>query len=211
MANYCYNTIDFIATEDHLLDLEFLHTNIMSAYLDKDNHYSCNYILGAISKQYGSKEYKFDGRDNISWISDEISYDSIYETYYFTIDIESAWSPVLGRIEIWIDSINPNIWTVGIAEEPGFEIYINTDVVGNYYSIRYIYYDDKNEVYIYQDDLEDLVENLKSSYPEAKDKLDAIEVHTLEAIQSVMNEVLPEDNTVIIYQYDEESCDTFDD
>lgn len=210
MANYAYNTIEFIAKEDNLLDLEFLHSNIMTAYLDKNIHHNCNTIFGEISRQFETQEYKFDGRDHISWMSDEISYDSMHKFYSFTVDFESAWRPLLGRVQIWVNSINPNTWTVGIAEEPGFEIYENTDTLGIYFGTRYTYYDDRKEIQIYQDCLEDLVDDLKSSFPESKDKLDAIEAHTLEAIQSVMNEVLPEDDAITIYMYDEEASDTFD-
>lgn len=43
MANYCYNDITICAKEENLVDLEFLHTNLV--YLFEKNERYCNDIF----------------------------------------------------------------------------------------------------------------------------------------------------------------------
>ena len=137
MANYAYNNITFIAPaeEKDIIDLEFLVTNINYLF-NKDTQ--VNEITQAISKAYEKPIYNFDRRDNFCWICDDgVCYNEDYNEYTFDISIESAWSPVIDRITEWVQSIYPNISVLGVCEEPGFEIYINTDEEGKYYQTRY--------------------------------------------------------------------------
>ena len=137
MANYAYNSITFIvpAEEKDIIDLEFLATNINYLFSKSTQ---VNDITQAISEAYEKPIYNFDRRDNFCWIDDDgISYNEDYNEYTFDISIESAWSPVIDRITEWIQSIYPNVSILGMCEEPGFEIYINTDTEGKYYQTRY--------------------------------------------------------------------------
>ena len=52
------------------------------------------------------------------------------------IDVESAWHPLLEAYKVLAKLYNLNF--VVKAEEPGFEIYINTDVEGNFFAERYV-------------------------------------------------------------------------
>ena len=72
MANYAYNAITFITpnTEQDLLNLEFLMTNLVYLF-ETDDEY-CNHITHKISDTYGTKKFNFDGRDNFNWLSDQI-------------------------------------------------------------------------------------------------------------------------------------------
>ena len=137
MANYAYNDITFITpnTEQDLLNLEFLMTNL--TYLFETNDEYCNPITHKISEVYGTKKFNFDGRDNFNWLSDEISYVESMDAYTYDIQIESAWCPAIDRIKEWVQSIYPNIDVVGMCEEPGNAVYVNTDVDGNFYTTRY--------------------------------------------------------------------------
>lgn len=137
MANYAYNSITFVvpAEEKDIIDLEFLATNINYLF-NKDTQ--VNEITQAISEAYEKPIYNFDRRDNFCWIDDDgISYNEDYNEYTFDISIESAWSPVISRITEWVQSIYPGVSVLGMCEEPGFEIYINTDLEGKYYQTRY--------------------------------------------------------------------------
>ena len=137
MANYAYNDITFITpnTEQDLLNLEFLMTNLI--YLFETNDEYCNPITHKISDTYGTKKFNFDGRDNFNWLADEISYIDSMDVYTYDIQIESAWCPAIDRIKEWVQSIYPNIGVVGTCEEPGNCVYVNTDVDGNFYTTRY--------------------------------------------------------------------------
>ena len=137
MANYAYNAITFITpnTEQDLLNLEFLMTNLVYLF-ETDDEY-CNHITHTISDTYGTKKFNFDGRDNFNWLSDQIDYIDSMDVYTYDIQIESAWCPVISRFKEWVQSIYPNIDVVGTCEEPGCCVYVNTDVDGNFYTTRY--------------------------------------------------------------------------
>ena len=146
MANYAYNDITFITlnTEQDLLNLEFLMTNLVYLF-ETDDEY-CNHITHKISDTYGTKKFNFDGRDNFNWLSDQIDYVDSMDVYTYDIQIESAWCPAIDRIKEWVQSIYPNIDVVGTCEEPGNCVYVNTDIDGNFYTTRYalnIYKDDE--------------------------------------------------------------------
>ena len=137
MANYAYNAITFITpnTEQDLLNLEFLMTNLVYLF-ETDDEY-CNHITHKISDTYGTKKFNFDGRDNFNWLSDQIDYIESMDVYTYDIQIESAWCPAIDRFKEWVQSIYPNIDVVGTCEEPGNCVYVNTDVDGNFYTTRY--------------------------------------------------------------------------
>lgn len=163
MANYAYNSITFIvpAEEKDIIDLEFLATNINYLF---GKSTQVNEITQAISEAYEKPIYNFDRRDNFCWIDDDgISYNEDYNEYTFDISIESAWSPVIDRITEWIQSIYPNVSVLGMCEEPGFEIYINTDTEGKYYQTRYrlwLNVEDGDIKDYYCDNIEELVDYL---------------------------------------------------
>lgn len=137
MANYAYNYMTLITpnTEQDLLNLEFLLTNL--SYLFESGDAYCNPITHTITDTYGTKKFNFDGRDNFNWLSDEIEYIESMDSWILDIQIESAWCPAIDRFKEWIQSIYPNIDVVGTCEEPGNCVYVNTDVDGNFYTTRY--------------------------------------------------------------------------
>ena len=146
MANYAYNYMTLITpnTEQDLLNLEFLLTNL--SYLFESGDAYCNPITHTITDTYGTKKFNFDGRDNFNWLSDEIEYIESMDSWILDIQIESAWCPAIDRFKEWVQSIYPNIDVVGTCEEPGNCVYVNTDIDGNFYTTRYalsIYKDDE--------------------------------------------------------------------
>lgn len=212
MANYAYNSITFVvpAEEKDIIDLEFLATNINYLF-NKDTQ--VNEITQAISEAYEKPIYNFDRRDNFCWIDDDgISYNEDYNEYTFDISIESAWSPVIDRITEWVQSIYPGVSVLGVCEEPGFEIYINTDTEGRYYQIRYKVWmttEDGNVEEYECNDTSDILDCL-SPYV----KFDN-EPKYLSDIQDKLNEYNESDkkvndiDSIEIYEYDTEDGCTF--
>lgn len=165
MANYCYNDITICAKEENLVNLEFLHTNLVYL-LESDRN--CNNIFNKLLERYEKEEVPFDGRDSVEWFMDEIDCNG-NDTYNFTISIESAWSPVISKIEDIVYKLyDGKLWCVGTAEEPGFDIYINTDETGEFYETRYrlVLYTDNNYHDWYLDDIPDLINHVNKIYDE---------------------------------------------
>lgn len=166
MANYCYNDITICAKEGNLVDLEFLHTNL--AYLFEKNERYCNDIFTELLESFDKQPIQFDGRDNVNWYMDTIECNE-NGTYNFTISIESAWSPIISKIENIIYELYENkLWCVGTAEEPGFDIYINTDETGEFYETRYrlVFYYDNTYHDWYLDSLPELILRINKIYSE---------------------------------------------
>lgn len=165
MANYCYNDITICAKEENLTDLEFLHTNL--CYLLESDR-NCYSVFNTLLYSYEKDEVPFDGRDSVEWFMDEIDCNG-NDTYNFTISIESAWSPVISKIEDIVYKLyDGKLWCVGTAEEPGFDIYINTDETGEFYKTRYrlVLYKDNNYHDWYLDDIPDLINHVNKIYDE---------------------------------------------
>ncbi len=164
MANYCYNDITICAKEENLIDLQFLHTNL--AYLFEKNKRYCNDIFTELLESFDKPIIQFDGRDNVNWYMDTIECNE-NGTYNFTISIESAWSPIISKIENIIYTLYDNkLWCVGTAEEPGFDIYINTDETGEFYETRYrlVFYHDKTYSDWYLESLPELILHINKIY-----------------------------------------------
>lgn len=165
MANYCYNDITICAKEKNLIDLQFLHTNL-TYLLESDRN--CNDVFNTLLKSYEKEEVPFDGRDSVEWVMDEIDCNG-NGTYNFTISIESAWSPIISKIEDIVYKLyDGKLWCVGTAEEPGFDIYINTDETGEFYETRYrlVFYKDNNYHDWYLDNIPDLINHVNKIYDE---------------------------------------------
>lgn len=165
MANYCYNDITICAKKENLVDLEFLHTNL--CYLLESDR-NCHSVFNALLESYEKEEVPFDGRDSVEWFMDEIDCNG-NDTYNFTISIESAWYPVISKIEDIVYKLyDGKLWCVGTAEEPGFDIYINTDETGEFYETRYrlVLYKDNNYHDWYLDDIPDLINHINKIYDE---------------------------------------------
>lgn len=166
MANYCYNDITICAKEGNLVDLEFLHTNL--TYLFEKNERYCNDIFKELLESFDKDPIKFDSRDNVNWYMDTIECNE-NGTYNFNISIESAYVPVISKIEnIIYELYGNNIWCVGTAEEPSDDIYINTDESGEFYETRYrlvFYYDNTHHDW-YLDSLPELILRINKIYSE---------------------------------------------
>lgn len=166
MANYCYNDITICAKEENLVDLEFLHTNLV--YLFEKNERYCDDIFTELLTSFDKDKIEFDSRDNVNWYMYTIECNE-NGTYNFTISIESAWVPVISKIEkVIYELYGNNIWCVATAEEPGCDIYINTDETGEFYETRYrlVFYYDNTYNDWYLDSLPELILRINKIYSE---------------------------------------------
>lgn len=163
MANYCYNDITICAKEENLTDLEFLHTNL-GYLLEYDGN--CHSVFNTLLESYEKEEVPFDGRNSVEWFMEEIECNG-NDTYNFIISIESARSPVISKIEDIIYKLyDGKLWCVGTAEEPEFDIYINTDEEGEFYETRYrlVFYYDNTYHDWYLDSIPDLIKHINKIY-----------------------------------------------
>ena len=133
MANYCSNCIAFFGND--LDKLEHLR-KMMDATFNLSEYGSIRDFV--MSYGYAKEEaISFtDGRDSFIEVDFEVSKDD--ESYYFTIQTESAWNP---NVEVFrkviTDHYEDEIDFVHCSEEPGFAIYVNTDTTGRFYEDKY--------------------------------------------------------------------------
>lgn len=133
MANYCSNCIAFFGND--LDKLEHLRKMMDNTFNLSEYGSIRDFIM---SYGYAKEEaISFtDGRDSFIEVDFEVSKDD--ESYYFTIQTESAWSP---NVEVFrkviTDHYEDVIDFVHCSEEPGFAIYVNTDTTGRFYEDNY--------------------------------------------------------------------------
>lgn len=126
MANICSNSTAFFGPKE---DLERLLAALKSAK-------SVN--LGKMfEKATGEKAHDvLYGTQTIGGIEDcRVSEKNGHE--YFQLDYDSRWSPVNEEIDEMLRKHFPTIEEVTIAEEPGCDIYMNTDDEGIFFPERY--------------------------------------------------------------------------
>lgn len=149
MANYCYNTVNFYCDPSNAEVLEEFR-KLIEDFCKDSKHNQLFEFAEMIEVVYGFKiedlSNNFDGRDSINHFDAEISEGSYVnkegnsvEIVFFSVDIESAWSPVLPSLDVLLNAV-PQFSVISyeaICEEPGMEIYINTDVLGKFFDCRY--------------------------------------------------------------------------
>lgn len=126
MPNWCSNTVVYYSKEKD--DVDKLVSTIKDCYPDDYNVDLC--WLSYLADKLGIKISECGGY--IEWVGDVEKED---EYYCVKIDIESAWSPLATLFYQIADATNT--LCVYSAEEPGSEIYINTDEYGNFLTDRY--------------------------------------------------------------------------
>ena len=128
MANYCSNCIAFYGNDyDKLENFRMLMAG------------KCKYIHDFVMKcgytEVEAMEFT-DGRDTFVEVPDDVAKDDI--SYYFIIQTETAWNT---HVEVFSKIIQERfdnqISMVHCSEEPGCEIYINTDTEGRFFSDQY--------------------------------------------------------------------------
>jgi len=134
MANPCSNRYAFYTTDENKDELLRLYNNI-SAVMETRSEIKNDYEpgwLGKIATCHGIDWEQIPCRGYIGHL-DEYEPDS----NFFTLEAETAWSPTE---ELWeaVIALYTGISFVYVAEESGFDIYINTDTEGLYLPDRYL-------------------------------------------------------------------------
>lgn len=149
MANYCYNTINFYCDPSNAEVLEGFR-KLIEDFCKDSKHNQLFEFAEMIEDKYGFKikdfSDTFDGRDSINHFDEEISKGSYVnkegnsvEIVFFAADIESAWSPVLPSLDAILKTV-PQFSVISyeaVCEEPGMEIYVNTDVLHKFFDFDY--------------------------------------------------------------------------
>ena len=136
MPNWCYTDIVFYSPCKS--EIENFKTNIENALANpvcKDGeaknwqgHIPRAFNLN-IEGERGFVEYVGDIEET-SYLGSNL--------YNFTIRQEDAWAPHTDMYDTYIQALGLDIDCVYLAEEPGCEVYVNTDEAGIFFPYRYI-------------------------------------------------------------------------
>ena len=133
MANMCSNKYAFFTNNESKAELMRLHKNL-SAIIEPPNapkDYDARW-LGNIAIWHEIDRSMISCRGYAGELED---YDP--NSNFFTLETDTDWSPT---DELWeaVIALYDGVSFVYIAEEPGSEIYVNTDIVGTYFCDRYL-------------------------------------------------------------------------
>ena len=200
MANYCSNCIAFFGND--LDKLEHLRKMMDNTFNLSEYGSIRDFVM---SYGYAKEEaISFtDGRDSFIEVDFEVTKDD--ESYYFTIQTESAWNP---NVEVFrkviTDHYEDEIDFVHCSEEPGFAIYVNTDTTGRFYEDNYhLDYCVKGKyVMEYFTTFKEVISALMEDFPELKfsiyDSVDEIN----DRVQTLLEN--SKDDYFNLYEYTEE-------
>ena len=129
MPNWCSNSIAFYQEDSGTAMLEAFYADIQKYQDYKDPE------TGKVSDWVGH------------WLeSNRINTDNMYTRGFFTncelntdhvrVDMETAWGPINEVWDLMADKYD--LAYVYIADEPGFEVYVNTDGEGRFFATRYM-------------------------------------------------------------------------
>ena len=137
MANYCSNDITVYGKNKELIE--------KCLNLFKGKRYGGALIQEERNEDFENEQIRkgkvlFDVRTYVVDLSESIG--TRDNLFYFKIWIESPWSPIIEDLNNSIhDFVSKEVSAVGIAEECGFDIYINTDKDCIFYEDRFGYDD----------------------------------------------------------------------
>lgn len=149
MANWCYNYIAIYRKDlkgESLIQIQDLYVKLQSfgtagsilgePIKDSEGNYVAQDWYGDLLVMCGIPEKDIECRGTIQdvrWVNDKRD-----DGGWIEIQTETAWSPqvkdVVGRM---LEDYYPDLSYDFIAEEPGCEIYINTDITGRFFTDRY--------------------------------------------------------------------------
>lgn len=157
MANCCMNTLIFYCDKEDNKSKRSLK-KLFNSFVELREKYNSNLhemICEQFNNQYVIPSFK---RAELDYISENISALEESDNASFIVEIISAWIPIIRNMEhivnMWNQN-NPNslINVVGIAEETGCDIYINTDKKGDFFIDRYklVFVEEDNDESFFSD------------------------------------------------------------
>ena len=195
MANYCSNCIAFYGNDlDKLENFRMIMDNECESI--RDFAMKCGY------SEVEAVEFT-DGRDTFVEVPDDIAKDDT--SYYFIIQTETAWNTHAEVFsKIIQERFDNQISFVHCSEEPGCEIYINTDTERRFFTDQYHLDLCINGEYVmeYYSTFKEVVEVLREKIPEMEfsnhDSVDKIN-------DKVQNWLIDKkDDYFNLYEYSEE-------
>ena len=167
MANYCSNSIAVFGYDKEKLDE--LHNLVVKFFSENSNNNSIRAFVVACGYSNDEALKMTDGRDTIVDVDDEISEKE--RLFYFKFQTESAWSPNVDVFrKIISDKYGEELDMEHCSEEPGMEIFINTDETGFFFTDRYYLDSCINGEYEteYFESREEVLDWVKSKFPDIK-------------------------------------------
>ena len=134
MPNWCTSRCGFFCADEHKNELARLYKNL-SAVLETPSEVKNGFELGWLGKvaiHHGLDWQEYSCRGTIEELGEFEPGDN-----FFTLDSETAWAPT---VELWeaVIAQYEGVSFIYIAEEPGSDIFVNTDVEGRYFTDRYL-------------------------------------------------------------------------
>lgn len=168
MANTCFNTIRFFCEKDDKESLKAIRDILKRFKNARENERYLNIIVEEVFKDLN--EYPdIDKRNILVSLDKKLKSDQKDKYYYFDLEIESAWTTVIGAVEsvskMWFKEKYPkaDVKIVSIGEESSSEIYVNTDINRTFFTPSYFLYldsDGENSKYFYPETVMELKEDI---------------------------------------------------
>lgn len=192
MANECSTKYMFFGDKEHIEDLQ---NKILKVQETKGA------FLCTLAKQYSINSPDTSYRGHISYM-DMWNEDGTA----LMVETINAWNPVTELFNAIInkhyldDQYTRLIDFVYMAEEPGFNIYINTDIEGRFFSDRFYVDSRVNDLYEsdYMENEQDVIDWLKKTFKGIP------EFTTLEEFENCKSVILGEDDYINIYEFEVE-------
>lgn len=154
MANCCMNTLIFYCDKEDDKSKRSLKKlfNSFVKLREKHNSNLHKMMCDQFNKQYVIPSFK---RAELDYISENISVLEESDNASFIMEVVSAWTPIIRNMEHIVNMWNQNnpdslINVVGVAEETGCDIYVNTDKEELFFLDRY------KLVFVKEDEDEDI-------------------------------------------------------
>ena len=209
MANYCSNSVTYYSdNQGQILNLYLRLRSAAEALGDMEmGSIRAKPLLAELGVDPETIE-KLDGRTSINYLGLLVEDEKPVGVQF---DAESAWSPCDDFADILLRAIYPNrgdIEMVYTAEEPGCEVYVNTDVDHRFYKtvlVMNVIAGEINDSYYYNvDELNDAFDMIKKLTGYRPGKLaDLDDAKFMEKLEAGFRKKYPdEDNYLGIYTYE---------
>lgn len=174
MPNWNYDNITIYSPTNDLDMIKKLRNDIKDALSDNPTKFNrpknswgkCwlgNIILENVPYNEDNKNNEFNfyyPRGSIIWWEDENNNES--EIIHF--DCEHAWDSWMPYLQLYLDNYYPGLKVVGLAEECGEQVYINTDIEHKFYMEKYQV--EMLDDYYYLTSDQDLIKLFTKCFPE---------------------------------------------
>ena len=136
MANICLNYVTLFEQNDDQIKLKRAYEKLLAAYEETQNEFGDVNLLGLLEALWVDSK-KIHGLDARSWITYMDLQTNDSEIEGIILDIESAWTPCEDALALLCKTLGRTFKFVFVAEEPGCEVFVNTDTEHRFYTDIY--------------------------------------------------------------------------